>query len=187
LGVTNVLGLALASGRALPLEGPDKADVLVGMPGDGDILSFHHVGDVGKLEFPEAFEDSSVGVGVEHCGRSGLLAWHSVWVCSIGSAWRHFQHVVPLRRKFAQTGHKEEQDCIDDLVKLGGSRTVSGPILSSGPGGPAKVVLLGFVEDAIEPIHPCGRDGGLGEDDMEPRPDSLDKGSHVGGHGMGIA
>jgi hypothetical protein len=69
-----MLGLALASGRTFSFEGPDESDILVGMLGNGDILSFHHVGDVGKLGFPEALEDSSVGVGVEHGGRSGLLA-----------------------------------------------------------------------------------------------------------------
>jgi hypothetical protein len=55
-----MLGLALASGRALSFEGPDKPDILARMLGDGDILSSHHVGNVGELRFPESFEDRSV-------------------------------------------------------------------------------------------------------------------------------
>jgi hypothetical protein len=54
------------------------------------------VGDVGEFGFPEALEDSSVGVGVKHGGRCSLLARHSVLVGSIGLALGHFKHVVSL-------------------------------------------------------------------------------------------
>jgi hypothetical protein len=92
----DMLALALTSSRTLSFESPDKAHILVEVLGNGDILSFHHVGDVGEFGFPEALEDSSVGVGVKHSGRHSLLAWHLVLVGSVGSAWRHFQHIVPL-------------------------------------------------------------------------------------------
>jgi hypothetical protein len=81
----------------------------------------------------------------------------------------------------------EGQDCINDLVKRRGSRTVSGPVLLSGPGGPAEMVLLGFIEDTIDTIHTDGRDSCLGVDDVESRSDGLDKVPYVGGHGMSIA
>jgi hypothetical protein len=176
------------SSRTLSFEGPDEAPhILVGVLGNSDILSFHHVGDIGELGFPEALEDSSVGVGVEHGGRGGLLAWHSILVGTIGSAWGHFQHVVPLGRQLTKAGHTEGQDRINDLVKRRDSRTVSGPVLSSGPGGPAKIVLLCFVEDTIDTIHPGGRDSRLGVDNVESRSDGLDKVVHVGGDRMSIA
>jgi hypothetical protein len=157
-----MLGLALASGRALSFEGPDEADILARMLGDhGDILSFHHAGDVGELGFPESFEDGSVSVGVKPVGGSGLLAWHSVLAGSVGSVRRHFQHVVPLGRQLTQAGHTEGQDCVDDLVERVGIRTVSSPVLLSGPGCPAEIVLLGFVKDTIDTIHTGGRNSSL--------------------------
>jgi hypothetical protein len=105
-----MLALALASSRTLSFESPDEAHILVGVLGNGDSLSFHHVGDVGEFGFPEALEDSSVGVGVKNGGRCSLLARHSVLVGSIGSAWGHFKHVVPLRRQLTKAGHMEGQD-----------------------------------------------------------------------------
>jgi hypothetical protein len=187
LGVTDVLALALASSQTLSFESPDKAHVLVGVLGNGDILSLHHVGDIGELRFTEELEDGSVSVGVEHCGRSGLLAWHLISVGSISWAWGHFQHVVPLGRQLTKAGHTEGQDCINDLVKRRGSGMVSGPFLSSGPGCPTEIVLLGLVEDTIDTIHTGGRDSCLGVDDVESRSDGPDKVLHVGGNGMSIA
>jgi hypothetical protein len=53
LGVTEMLALALTASQTLSLESPNKADILVGVLGNGDILSFHHVGDVSEFGFPE--------------------------------------------------------------------------------------------------------------------------------------
>jgi hypothetical protein len=155
--------------------------------GNGDILSFHHVGDVGEFGFPEALEDSSVGVGVNYGGRCSLLARHLVLVGSIGSAWGHFQHVVPMGRQLTKAGHTEGQDHVDDLVKRRGSWTVTGSVLSSSLGGPAEVALLGFIEDTIDTIHVGSRNSCLGVDDVESRSDSLDKIAHIGSDWMGIA
>jgi hypothetical protein len=105
-------------------------------------------------------------VGVKHGSGSSLLARHLVLVGLVGSARRHFQQVVPLGRQLTQTGHTEGQDSVGDLVEGGGSRTVSSMILSSGPRGPAEIVLLGFVEDTIHTIHTGGQDSRLGVDDV---------------------
>jgi hypothetical protein len=96
-----MLGLALAASRTLPLEGPDKADILVGMLGNGDVLAFHHVGDVGEFGLSEALEDSSVSMGVKRSGGGGLLVGHTVLIGSVRSAWRHFEHVMSLGKHFA--------------------------------------------------------------------------------------
>jgi hypothetical protein len=88
--------------------------------GNGDILSFHLVGDVGEFGFLEALEDSSVGVGVKHGRRSSLLARHSVLVGSIGLSWGHFQHIAPLGSQLTKAGHTEGQDSVDDLVQYPG-------------------------------------------------------------------
>jgi hypothetical protein len=182
LGVTDMLALALAAWRTLSFEGPNEANILVEVLGNGDILSFHHAGDVSELGFPEAFEGSSVGVGVKHGGRHRLLARHPVLVGSIGSALGHFKHVVlvPLGRQLTKAGHTEGQDCVNDLVERRGSRMVSGLVLSSSPDSPSEVVLLGFIEDTIDMIHASSGNSCLGVDDLEPRSDGLDKIAHVG-------
>jgi hypothetical protein len=115
----DVLALVLASSQTLSFESPEEAHILVGVLGNGDILSFHHVRDVGEFGFPEALEDSSVGVGVKHGRRRSLLVRHSVLVGSIGSAWGHFQHIVPLGRQLTKAGHMEGQDRVDDLSNVG--------------------------------------------------------------------
>jgi hypothetical protein len=90
------------------------------------------------------------------------------------------KHVIPLGRQFAKVGHTEEQDSVDDLVKRGGGRTVSGSVLSSSPGGPVEVVLLGFVEDTVDTIHADSGNSCFGVDDVEPWSNGLDKIAHVG-------
>jgi hypothetical protein len=71
------------------------------MLGNGGILAFHHVGGVGEFGLSEALEDSLVGVGIKHSGGSGLLVGDAVLASSVRSAWRHFEHVLPLGRHFA--------------------------------------------------------------------------------------
>jgi hypothetical protein len=64
---------------------------------------------------------------------------------------------------------------------------VSSPVLSSGLGGPADIVLLSFVEDTIDTIHTGGRDSCLGVDAMESWSNCLDKVAYVCGDWMSIA
>jgi hypothetical protein len=64
---------------------------------------------------------------------------------------------------------------------------VSGAVLASGLGGPSEVVLLSFVELAIDTLHASGWDSCLGEDDMESRSHCLDKRTYVGCHWVGAS
>ena len=69
LAVADMLIFALAGGRAFTLESPDQTDILVGVLGDGDFLSFHHGRDAGVLAVLETLEKGLVRIGVE--GGSG--------------------------------------------------------------------------------------------------------------------
>jgi hypothetical protein len=73
-GVLDVNALVLAVGGALSLEGPDKADWLVLVLGNGCILPLHHGLDGGVAGFLEAGEHVSIGVGVEDRDGTTLLA-----------------------------------------------------------------------------------------------------------------
>jgi hypothetical protein len=74
LRISDMLGLAAASGGADSLQCPAKAHLLIGMLGNRHILTFHHEGDVGELGFLEAFHESTVWVWIDGVGRVFGLA-----------------------------------------------------------------------------------------------------------------
>jgi hypothetical protein len=73
-GVSDVHVLALAVGGAFSFEGPDEADRLVLVLGNGCALALHHGLDGGVAGFLEAGEHISVSMGIEDRDRTALLA-----------------------------------------------------------------------------------------------------------------
>ncbi len=65
LGVADVLLLALARGRAFPLQCPRETDLLAVVLGDRGTVSLHHGIDGGVSTGLVALEEASIGIVVE--------------------------------------------------------------------------------------------------------------------------
>ena len=65
LGVADVCVFALAAWVAGAFEAPCKADFLVAVLGDLDVLAFHHGGDGGVPSITEMHEPDGIGMSVE--------------------------------------------------------------------------------------------------------------------------